>query len=140
MSIDETFNSYINRTDMCFRTPATREQITEFEKQNNICLPTAYKEWLQLTDGGELYLPAGLQLYGVAPEHKPLIDVNDDCRPNDNYIVIGALASGDPILCEKDSERISIYNAEAGKIEDDESFADFCVFIQSLSEIVYTGE
>ena len=47
-------------------------------------------------------MPAGVQLYGVS--HKPLIDVNDNDRPDDSYIVIGALASGDPILCERKGE------------------------------------
>lgn len=70
--------------------------------------PVEYKEWLQYSDGGECFLPAGIQLYGIA--HKPFIDVNDNNRLDDKYLVIGALASGDPILCEKDSEQISIYN------------------------------
>lgn len=38
-------------------------------------------------------------MYGVA--HKPLIDIEDNDRPDDNYTVIGALASGDSILCKK---------------------------------------
>lgn len=39
-------------------------------------LPSKFKEWLLFSDGGECFLPAGIQLYGVA--HKPLIDVNDN--------------------------------------------------------------
>lgn len=44
-------------------------------------------------------MPAGIQLYGI--EHKPVIDVNDNSRPSEDYVVIGALASGDPILYKK---------------------------------------
>lgn len=51
------------------------------------------------SDGGELFLPAGVQLYGI--EHRPIIDVNDDSRPSEEFVVIGALASGDPILYKK---------------------------------------
>ena len=79
-----------------FLEAATAEQIAQFEKENDIKLPGQYKEWLQFSDGGELYLPAGVQLYGVA--HKPLIDKDDNDRPDDNYIVVGALASCEPVL------------------------------------------
>ncbi|MCX4307046.1 MAG: SMI1/KNR4 family protein [Acetatifactor sp.] len=59
-----------------FLEAATEEQIARFEKDNNIQIPARYKEWLQYSDGGELYLPAGVQLYGVA--HKPLINIEDN--------------------------------------------------------------
>lgn len=117
---------------------ATTEDITvAFEKENGITLPVRYKEWLQLSDGGEFFLPAGIQLYGVA--HKPVIDVNNDSRPNEKYIVIGTLASGDPILCEKDSEKISIYNQEADRIEDDEVYEDFIAFLKDLYDLLGIG-
>ena len=91
-----------------FLEAATEEQIAMFEKENDIKLPTQYKEWLQYSDGGELYLPAGVQLYGVA--HKPLIDKDDNDRPDDNYIVVGALSSGEPVLFKKDEEKFYIYD------------------------------
>lgn len=113
---------------------AKDEEISSFEKNNNIKLPEGYKEWLKISDGGELYLPAGIQLYGVT--QKPLIDVSNPDKPNENYIVIGSLASGDPILCEKTNERISIYNHEAAKIEDGESFENFFSFINELKSLL----
>ena len=122
---------------MSFLDGATEEQIANFEKEHKIKLPLKFKEWLFFTDGGECFLPAGIQLYGVA--HKPLIDVNDNDRPNDNYIVIGALASGDPILCEKSREQISIYNHEAGKIESDETYLDFFSFLNDLYGLLGLG-
>ena len=125
------------RGKMRFLEGATEEQITAFEKANDIRLPIKYKEWLRFSDGGEFFLPAGVQLYGVA--HKPFIDVNDNDRPNEKYIVIGALASGDPILCEKVGEQISIYNHEAGRIEDDEIYADFNAFLSDLCELLGIG-
>ena len=124
--------------EMCFLEGATREQIEQFENENSIKLPEKYKEWLQFSDGGECYLPAGVQFYGIA--HKPLLDINEDDRPNDSYLVIGALATGDPILCEKDCERISIYNREEGVIESDETYDDFFVFLKDLPEILGTED
>ena len=91
---------------MNFLEAATAAQIENFEKEHDLKLPVKYKEWLAFSDGGECFLPAGVQFYGVA--HKPLIDVNDDDRPDDAYVVIGALSTGDPIIFKKSEERISI--------------------------------
>ena len=135
----QTIKKQINEQGkMHFLEPATEDQIAQFEKEKGIQLPVKYKEWLQLSDGGELFLPAGIQLYGVV--HKPLIDVDDDDRPDDNYVVIGALAAGDPILCQKSGEKISIYNHEADRIEDDEVYEDFFSFMKNLDEILGIGE
>ena len=122
---------------MRFLDGATESQINEYEEKNNIKFPSRYREWLLFSDGGSFYLPAGVQMYGVA--HKPIIDVSDDDRPSTNYIVIGSLASGDPILCEKDSEKISIYNHEAGRIEADEIYEDFFAFLNDLYEMLGIG-
>ena len=122
---------------MNFLDEITEEKILVFEKENEVTFPSRYKEWLLFSDGGELFLPAGIQLYGV--EHKPLIDVNDNSRPNEDYVVIGALASGDPILFKKDSEKIAIYNQAAGKIEDDEIYDDFFAFLNDLYDLLGIG-
>lgn len=122
---------------MQFIEGAAEEQIAAFEAVHQIHLPGKYKEWLQYSDGGELFLPAGVQFFGVS--HKPIIDVDDNDRPSNNYIVIGALASGDPILCEKDAEQISIYNHEAGRIESDETYTDFVAFLKGLPDMLGIG-
>ena len=57
----------------------------------------------------------------------------------DNYIVIGALATGDPILCKKKGEQISIYNHEAGRIEEDEIYQNFYAFLSDLYELLGIG-
>ena len=119
---------------MAFMSGASEEQILEFESKNGIVLPEKYKEWLRFSDGGECFLPDGVQFYGVA--HKPFINLDDNDRPSEEYIVIGALASGDPILCEKTGERISIYNLEAGRIEEDETYEDFFAFLNDLYDLL----
>lgn len=122
---------------MNFLAETTEKKIGEFEKENNVKLPSKYKEWLLFSDGGEFFLPAGIQLYGI--EHKPVINVDNGDKPSDDYIVIGALASGDPILCEKASEKIAIYNQEAGRIEDDEIYPDFITFLNDLYGLLGIG-
>ena len=119
---------------MRFKEGAAESRIAEFEEAHGVRLPAGYKEWLRYSDGGEFFLPAGVQFYGVA--HKPLIDVEDDCRPDDSYIVIGAMSFGDPVLCEKATERISIFNHEAGRIESDETYPDFLAFLKDLPEML----
>ena len=123
---------------MIFLEGVSEEQINVYENRHNILLPQKYKAWLRYTDGGECFLPAGVQFYGVA--HKPLLNPDDDDKPNDSYTVIGALASGDPILCEKNSERISIYNHEVGRIEVDEIYPDFFEFLIDLHNILGIGD
>jgi hypothetical protein len=123
---------------MSFLSETTEEKINEFEKEKSVKLPAKYKEWLMFSDGGELFLPAGIQLYGI--EHKPLIDVNDNSRPSEDYIVIGTFATGDPILCKKDEETISIYNPEIGEIDNELVYQDFIAFLIDLYELLGLGE
>ncbi len=122
---------------MLFFDGATEETIASFEKEHKLTLPAKYKELLTFSDGGDLFLPAGFQFYGVSK--KPLIDPDCNDRPSDSFIVIGALSSGDPILFEKGSEKISIYNQEAGRIEDDETYDDFIAFLNDLTNILGIG-
>lgn len=122
---------------MHFLEGATQEQILTFENANGITLPAQYKEWLEYSDGGELFLPAGVQFYGIA--HKPVIDASDNDRPSEDYIVIGALASGDPILCKKEGTQIAIFNHEAGRIEEDEVYQNFHAFLNDLYALLGIG-
>lgn len=131
-------NNLTQQGDMYFCEGTEESQITAFEELHDIKLPDKYREWLRFSDGGELFLPAGVQLYGV--DHKPVINVNDDDRPDDNYIVIGALASGDPVIFRKTEQIISIYNHDAGRIEDDESYDDFFCFLNDLYDALGIGD
>lgn len=123
---------------MYFADGATKYQIHSFEIQNSVVIPTQYKEWLQFSDGGALFLPAGVQLYGVA--HKPLIESYKKDIAGKKYYIIGRLSNGDPILCDSDSSAISIFNEEAGKIEADEVFLDFFTFLTDLHLVLGVEE
>ena len=119
---------------MAFLEAATEEEISQFEENHKVKLPEKYKEWLQHSDGGDCFLPAGVQFYGVS--HKPRIDVECNDRPDDSYIVIGALDTGDPILFKKESEQVAIYNQEAGRIEEDDVYDDFFAFLNDLYNLL----
>ncbi|HEM3577457.1 TPA: SMI1/KNR4 family protein [Streptococcus suis] len=135
--LKQLVNKFNEQGEMNFCKETTENKILEFEKEHNIKLPAKYKEWLLFSDGGEFFLPAGIQLYGI--ENKPTIDVDNNDRPSEEYIVIGALASGDPILCEKAGEKIAIYNQGAGRIEDDEIYDDFIAFLNDLYNLLGIG-
>jgi len=135
--IKKIVDKFNEQGKMAFLPETTDDKISDFENKNNVKLPLQYKKWLRFSDGGEFFLPAGIQVYGV--DHKPIIDVNDNDRPGDNYIVIGALASGDPILFEKGTEKVAIYNHEAGRIEDDEVYTDFFSFMTNLYDLLGMG-
>lgn len=136
--ISEELKAIIDRLNeqgkMVFLEAVTEEQISQFEEKNKIKLPEKYKEWLQYSDGGDCFLPAGIQFYGVF--HKPFIDVDCEDRPDDSYVVIGALDTGDPILFKKGSEQISIYNQEIDRIEEDEIYDDFFAFLNDLYDLL----
>lgn len=136
--LQQIVDKFKEQGKMAFLEAATLERIDIFEKENDITLPMKYKEWLLFSDGGEFFLPAGIQLYGV--EHKPVINVKNNDGPSDDYIVIGTLASGDPILCEKNGEKIAIYNQEGGRIEDDEIYDDFIAFLNDLHDLLGIGD
>ena len=132
--ISEELKTIINKLNeqgkMAFLEAATEEQISKFEESHKVKLPEKYKEWLQYSDGGDFFLPAGVQFYGVS--HKPLINVDCNDRPADSYVVIGALDTGDPVLFKKESEKILIYNQEIAQIEEDEVYDDFFAFLNDL--------
>lgn len=132
--LKDIYSKLCSQGKMDFLKPASEKEIRTFEIKNGFKLPDLYREWLLISDGCELYLPAGIQLYGVA--NKPFIDLSDNNRPNDNYVVIGALPNGDPILCEKNNEKISIYNSEDKKIESDEIYENFITFLNDLPNIL----
>ena len=140
--ISEELKSIINMMNeqgkMSFLEAATDEQIARFEKDNKVQLPKKYKEWLRYSDGGEFFLPAGVQFYGVA--HKPIINIEDNDRPDTNYIVIGALASGDPVLCKKEGEEIAILDNETGTIDDELVYNDFFMLLNDLYDLLGIGE
>ena len=123
-----------NNYDHNLLDAATYNDISMFEQVNNIRLPRDYIKFLCLADGADLYLPAGVQLFGVL--HKPTIDILCEDRPNNEYIVIGYLSNGDPVLFKKESEEISIYNIEDNIIEDDEIYKDFSSFLTDLKNIL----
>lgn len=122
---------------MHFLEAATEQQIASFEKEHDIKLPVKYREWLLFSDGGEFFLPGGVQFYGVA--HKPVIDVEEPDRPDDSYIVIGALAGGDPVVFKKTEEKIAIYNHAADRIENDEIYEDFYAFLKDIYDMLGIG-
>lgn len=47
-------------------------------------------EYYLFSDGRKFFLPAEMQLYCIS--YEPIIDVDDNDKPNSNYFTIGALS------------------------------------------------
>ena len=124
----------VPRDDMRFPEEATDEEILAFEKNNNITLPLSFREWLCLHDGGEFYLPGGVQIYGVA--HKPLINVAYGDRPDCEYIVIGRMSWGEPVVFKKGEEEIVIFDHESNDRDDDVRYQSFYSFLNGLYDLL----
>ena len=134
MNYEEFFNMLEDEGhDLHLKDGAKPEDIEKFEKENGVILPTQFKEWLMFADGGSLFLPGGPFFRSVS--QKPFIDVNEPDRPNDNYVVIGFLSYGDPIMFEKGTQKIMIYDHEAGVIHDDEVYEDFNSFLKDYKNL-----
>lgn len=136
--LKEIISQIKNNGNSSFLEAATEEQIEKFEKENDIKFPLKFKEWLLYSDGGDLYLPAGVQLRGV--EHNPIIDLEDNDRPDDSFIVVGALASGEPVLFKKNEEKFYIYDHENQELDDDLTYEDFFALIKDLYDLLGIGE
>ena len=132
--LKKIINTFRTQGVMNFLEPASEEQISQFEKKNGIRLPKQYREWLSFSDGGELFLPAGVQFHGVA--HRPLIDVSEDRRPGDNYIVVGVLCAGDTLLYEKGSDKFAVYFPEVGELDENLIYEDFYDFLTNLYDLL----
>lgn len=117
--------------NMWFLEGADDDAIAAFEESNGVTLPPSFKEWLSFSDGGDLDF---IQLHGVGvAERGPVIDVDDEDRPDDSWMVIGFWLDGTPLVCKKDgSERIVTYDHEAGEIDEDEDYPDFFAFLEDL--------
>ena len=61
------------------RPGATDAEISEFECGNGVVLPASFRSWLEISDGGRLFSPEGIELYGVV--HPPLLELDDPYTP-----------------------------------------------------------
>lgn len=75
-----------------------------------------------------------MQFHGVA--HRPLIDVSEDRRPGDNYIVVGVLCAGDTLLYEKGSDKFAVYFPEEGELDENLIYEDFYDFLTNLYDLL----
>lgn len=86
-------------------------------------LPDQYKEWLSYSDGGEIFPPTGIQLYGVS--HKPLINWQKNK-------VAGSFANGDVIAFRGDE--VIVISCETGDVTG--KYPDFFSFLKALPDIL----
>lgn len=119
---------------MRFRSGASFEQISTFEQTMGITLPSAYKEWLTVSDGGEIFCPDGPQLLGVTNENsKLLIRIGDGVEAPKTMIVIGRTSSGDALCLENGAERVIQWSHSP--LEEFMSWDNFFCYLKQAEEI-----
>ena len=123
-TLEETIDLLRRKGSIRLFDGASENDIAQFENRQGTKLPKQIKDFLLITDGGEFFLPAGAQIYGV--NHKPFIVVAEE------FIVIGTLANGDPILCPINNKQVCVFNQERGVVEVDEIYVDFSTFLRNL--------
>ena len=108
---------------MSFLEETTEEKIAEFEKEYSVKLPEEYKEWLLFSDGGELFLPAGIQLYGmgftVVPFGQGFKDMNPPTKELMKLTLEKKLAHGGHPVLRWMMDNIYIRRDPAGNIKAD---------------------
>lgn len=74
--------------DSYFFPPASDNDISEYEKKNNIIIPESYKKFLLLTNGARIF-GSDIYLYGVSGEIKYYLnfDFTEDQIPNQLLIL-----------------------------------------------------
>ena len=119
---------------MRFRPGANFEQISTFEQETGITLPSAYKEWLVVSDGGEIFCPDGPQLLGVTNENSKLrIRVGNGIEAPETMIVIGRTSSGDALCLESGAERVVQWTHSP--LEEFISWDNFFRYLEQAEEI-----
>lgn len=118
---------------MSFTSGATEEQIRAFEEREHVRLPSLYKEWLAYSDGGYLFLPGGIQLYGVGKG--PFVGMGNRRGVPDDCMVIGVLMSGGLVLMKKDGGEVSVFYPDGCIAGLHETYPDFLVFLMAACDM-----
>ena len=71
--------------------------------------------------------------------HKPIIDLEDNARPDDSYIVAWTLASGEPVLFRKHEEKFYVYDHESQELGYDFMYEDFFALQKDLYDLLGIG-
>ena len=107
---------------------ATDAEISEFERSNGAVLPVSFRSWLEISDGGRLFLPEGIELYGVV--HPPLLELDDPYTPEGGWLVVGMMPDTDLVLVSLTGEATVVYNREGGTFDDAVRYGDFLAFLE----------
>lgn len=132
--MDKKMENIVQRADTRRRPGAKPEQISAFEHRANLKLPDAYKEWLVMSDGGEIFCPEGPELLGVANENsRLLIRSGDDKEAPKTMVVIGRTSSGDALCYKAGTERIVQWSHSL--YEEFLNWEDFHAYLKQAEEI-----
>ena len=105
--MDEKILKFIEGLEL--RPPATTDIIDKFEKKSDIKLPYSYKEFLQLSNGGEGFI--GDNSYVILWSIEELIEINESYEVNDyapGIFLFGSDGGGEAYAFDIRSEAMNI--------------------------------
>ena len=114
-----------------FESPATEEEIKQWELQNNISIPEAYKEWLRFSGDSQI-LNTLARFYGV----KMIGEYNQYVA--EDLVVIGELIGDGEMLCFSRRSQ-NIFRYDHGKAKEITNFKEWLnnFLIRMLREETY---
>lgn len=116
---------------MRFFPPATDEEISDFEKKNDILIPESYKEWLRFSNGGYLFGFGGPHLYGtLTASQTPIGDDFSNAMVPKEYGIVGYWGS-EHICYHKTTGKFFFYEYE----EPSQYFDDFSGILAYIIDI-----
>ena len=132
---EKELNNYIKNIN----TYENNLLIEDFETKNGFKLPASFKEWLEKDECPDHGDYGFCQFYRINKD--PVINIKDVYMVSGcEYLVIGSLADGDPILCKKTKDtdnKLCIYDIHAGMIHENEIYNDIWAL---MNDIIIPGE
>ncbi|GFH42496.1 hypothetical protein Hs30E_10470 [Lactococcus hodotermopsidis] len=130
------------KAEMHFHAGASEDSIRHYENEANVKIPSAFREWLLFSDGGEIFVP-GTVLYGVDGNAKPSLFSGNSGQERgtfalgDSLLVIGRFNFGDFLCVDTNSGEVVQWNHEA-----DEEFLRWSNFFAFIEEEIasFTSE
>ncbi|MDR1197161.1 MAG: SMI1/KNR4 family protein [Candidatus Nomurabacteria bacterium] len=104
---------------MGLEKPATRAEISDFEKKNGVTFSEDFKEFLLFANGGEIFVPGDVffgvndssRYYSISREEK-ILDKIENSVP-DGMVIVGKTNFGDPFFLEQKSGEVIEWDHES---------------------------
>jgi len=102
---------------MRFKPGADAGAVEKYEQAAGITIPASYREWLDFSDGGEIFVP-GTEFYGVNADERFSLYSENDPKAREVFsldasmLIVGQLNFGDLVCLDVNSGEIIQWDHE----------------------------